>query len=99
MKQQRIHETALVYTPFQQWLVTFCEEKEVDMSEFCEASDGGFLQVGDVLTAVMNAPLDEQARIKGILVNIDFFNGDVKHFFDHIAKALDSRKHKVESLF
>lgn len=64
------------------------------MSEFVEAGDGSTLQVGDVCSAIMNAPIVEQAQIKATLVKIDFRNGDVMHFIRHLAKAL-SKKDKV----
>jgi len=81
-------------TKFQQWLTTFAEEKQLDMSEPVEGKrvSGKItqLQVGDVLSAMMSAPASEQAQIKNILVQIDFANGDVMHFIRHAAKALDS---------
>jgi hypothetical protein len=76
-------------TAFQDWLVTFCEEKEIDMSEPVQGN-GCQLQAGDVLSAMMSAPADEQAKIKQILVMIDFKNGDVMRFIRHAAQALGS---------
>ena len=75
------------YTAFQQWLVTFCEEKQIDMSTPVQGN-GCDLQAGDVLSAMMSAPKSEQAQIKNVLVMIDFKNGDVMHFIRHAAQAL-----------
>lgn len=77
------------HTPFQKWLVTFCLEKQIDMSVEVIAGDGTEIQVGDVLSVLMSAPDDEQAKAKNIFVMIDFKNGDVYHFIKHMAKALD----------
>jgi hypothetical protein len=82
------------YTKFQEWLITFCEEKEIDLSEPMEAGDGTMLATGDVLSAIISAPENEQKEIQKMLVMIDFKNGDVMHFLRHLAKAL-SKKDKV----
>ena len=83
------------YSPFQKWLVTFCEEKEIDMSLEVTAGDGTELQVGDVMSACMSCSPSEQAQIKQTFVAIDFKNGDVYHFIRHLAQALNS-SHKVQ---
>lgn len=82
------------YTAFQKWLITFSEEKGLDLSEPVKAGDGSMLQAGDVLSAMMNAPAEEQAQIKDAFVKIDFKNGDVMRFIRHCAQAL-SAKDKV----
>ncbi len=71
-------------TSFQKWLTTFVEEKEVDMSEFLNAH----VQVGDVVQGLINTVGSEQAQAKDILVKIDFHNGNINHFFAHLAQAL-----------
>ena len=74
---------------FSKWLETFVAEKDFDLSEYVEAGDGTMLQVGDVLSAFNSAPVNEQAFIKEIMVQIDFKNGDFMDFFQYAAKALD----------
>lgn len=74
-------------TAFQKWLITFCQEKQIDMSEPVQGKEC-MLQAGDVLSAMMSASTGEQAKIKQILVMIDFKNGDVMHFIKHAAQAL-----------
>jgi ribosomal protein S9 len=75
------------YTKFQQWLVNFAQEKQIDMAAFVQGN-GCQLQVGDVMSAMMSAPAHEQKRIKEVFVAIDFANGDVMHFIRHCAQAL-----------
>ena len=75
------------HTAFQKWLITFSQEKQLDMSEPVQGR-GCILQVGDVLSAMMSAPKSEQTQIKSILVMIDFKNGNVMHFIRHAAQAL-----------
>lgn len=87
----------LKYTAFQKWFVTFCEEKQIDMSLPVECSNGE-LQVGDVCSTIMSCSSQEQQDIKNILVKIDFQNGDVYHFLRFLAKKLTT-DHKAELTF
>ena len=41
-----------------------------------------------LVDAITNAPKHEQESIRKTLVKIDFMNGDVMHFFRHLAKAI-----------
>jgi hypothetical protein len=75
-------------TAFQKWLLTFIEEKKLDMSEPVVAGDGSTLFAGDVFSNIMSAPASEQEKIKNVLIMIDFRNGDVMHFVRHLANAL-----------
>ena len=78
-------------TPFQNWLQTFSEEKQIDRDQIFEIELNGnthMVEVGHVLDQIHSAPDHEQAAIKDILVKIDFHNGDVYHFLGHLAKAL-----------
>ena len=72
-------------TPFQQWFTRFLEEKAIDMSE-CTPQKG--VQIGDVCSKIMSTSADEQTEIKKILVKIDFYNGDVYHFFNHLSGSI-----------
>ena len=78
-------------TKFQTWLLTFVEEKEIDMSTPVVAGDGSTLFAGDVFSNIMSAPSSEQEGIKNMLVMIDFKNGNVMHFINHLAKALTAK--------
>lgn len=41
-----------------------------------------------VVDAIGGTSKDEQAKIKNTLVRIDFNNGDVFHYFRHLAQAI-----------
>ena len=47
-----------------------------------------FLSVGVVVEHILIASEEEQAAIKKMLVKIDWNNGDIKHFFFHLAQAI-----------
>jgi len=93
-----LKKNPIQYTPFQHWLITFCEEKEIDLSEPVIAGDGSMLQVGDVLTCMMNAPTHEQTQIKKTLVRIDFKNADILDYLRHLANALSKDDKTLLSL-
>jgi len=82
---------------FYEWFVTFLEEKEIDLSDFL--TEG--IQVGDVAQGICDTSPQEQKAIKDILVKIDFQNGDVLHFFKHLAQAIppEEARRRREQLF
>jgi hypothetical protein len=49
------------------------------------------IPTGCVIEAIQSAPAHEQEQIAGILRQIDFRNGDVHHFLQHLAGALAAR--------
>lgn len=66
-------------------------EKNIDLEETLEVmGDWGvnFIPVGCVVEAILQAPKMEQTKIKNILVMLDFKNGNILHFFAHLAKAI-----------
>lgn len=66
-------------------------EKNIDLEETLEVmGDWGvnFIPVGCVVEAILMAQKAEQEKIRKILVQIDFMNGDILHFFKHLAKAM-----------
>lgn len=66
-------------------------EKNIDLEETLEVTgDWGvnFIPVGCVVEAILQAPKIEQTKIKNILVMLDFKNGNILHFFAHLAKAI-----------
>lgn len=79
-------------TKFNEWLDTFIEEKEIDLDEefTLTAPDGtpNIMSYGVVIEHIMLTTKEEQEKIKDIIVKIDFKNGDVKHFFRHLAQAI-----------
>ena len=75
---------------FSKWLDTLVEEKNIaDRAIEVEGASGLNVMPLEILTdAIKAAPAAEQAQIKNTLVMIDFKNGDVMHFFNHLAKAI-----------
>lgn len=76
---------------FGKWLDTFIEEKGIDTEQMVTAagpSGENHIPVGVIAEHMKIAPKQEQDAIKDVLVRIDFQNGDVLHFFKHLAGAL-----------
>ncbi len=76
---------------FNKWFETFLEEKELPFEAFTLFAPDGtehHLDTDVVVEAVQNCALDEKAGIKNVLVKIDFANGNVNHFFKHLAQGL-----------
>lgn len=77
---------------FTKWIDTFNEEKEVDLETVFEVegktTGPNFIPAAVVVEHIKIASKQEQAQIKNTLVMIDFKNGDVMHFYRHLAQAL-----------
>ena len=76
---------------FNNWFDTFTEEKNIPFTSWEIESEDGTTHMIDnnvVMEHIRIASESEQAGIKNILVKIDFANGDVNHFFKHLATAL-----------
>lgn len=76
---------------FETWLRTFIDEKNIDTEHVLDVtgpSGPNAIPVGCIVEAMLAAPAHEQAAIKTTLVKIDFVNGDVLHFFRHLARAI-----------
>jgi len=76
---------------FNTWIDTLVEEKGLDTGMILEAegnSGTNYIPLECVLDAIKQAPRNEQQAIKHTLVKIDFYNGDICHFFKHLAGAL-----------
>lgn len=73
------------------YLETLFDEKNISLETSIEAqgaSGTNFMTLQTVVDAIVIAPKHEQRKIKDILVQIDFKNGDVLHFIKHLANAL-----------
>ena len=73
------------------WIDRFVSEKELDTEHVFEvegASGLNLVPLAVVIEHVKIATKQEQAQIKNALVKIDFVNGNVMHFFKHLAKAI-----------
>lgn len=77
---------------FTTWLDTFIDEKGLDLERVfvVEGKEWGtnHILLGCVIDAIKAAPAHEQASIKSMLVKIDFRNGNLYHYFEHLAKAI-----------
>ena len=77
---------------FNTWIDTFVEEKEINLEERFEVEGEVYgtndFSYGVIVEHMKVAPASEQAQIKNVIVQIDFKNGDVKHFFRHLGQAL-----------
>lgn len=78
-------------TTFAKWLDTFTTEKGLDVEQVFTvegASGPNYIPLGCVLDAIKSTTAHEQAQIKSMIVRIDFRNGDVCHYFQHLAGAI-----------
>ena len=76
---------------FDHWLDIFVDEKEIDLEEIITvdgANGANFIPVTCLIQAIKNTCDREKESIQSTLVRIDFVNGDVMHFFRHLAKAI-----------
>ena len=76
---------------YNKWLDTLVNEKGIDREEaiIIEGKSGvNFMTVETVLEAIKATGTQEQKAIKNTLVLIDFKNGDIVHYFRHLAQAL-----------
>lgn len=76
---------------FNNWIETLISEKSIDTEEYfsVEGESGeNMMPYSVVIEAIKKAPANEQQQIKNTLVKIDFMNGDIRHFFRHLAQAI-----------
>ncbi len=76
---------------FNKWLDTLIEEKGIDLERTFEIDGPSGLNIMPlemIVNAIKSTTGSEQAQIKNTLVRIDFVNGDICHFFNHLAGAL-----------
>lgn len=72
------------------YLTNFFEEKDLACKEYHVVANGldHYLNTDVVLEHVALTQGQERAKIKSILRQIDFHNGDVHHFLEHLATAI-----------
>lgn len=74
-----------------QYLELFFEEKEINPTSWeIKGADGTthFIDSDVVIEAILNCSNNEQAKIADMLRKIDFKNGDVVHYLEHLARGL-----------
>jgi hypothetical protein len=74
---------------FEIWFRTFIEEKDLPVVnwEIEHNNNTHFIDNYDVVEIICEAPYQEQRKVKDILVRLDFYNGDINHFLEHLAKG------------
>jgi hypothetical protein len=73
------------------WFDSFFSEKDLPETVFeVEAENGpaNYIPNTVVIEHIKQAPAHEKEQIKNVLVKIDFHNGDVNDFLEHLAQAL-----------
>ena len=75
------------------YLETLIEEKGLDLEATIievEGQDWGmnFIPLGCVVDFIMTSGRENQRQVRNTLVKIDFANGDVMHFFKHVASFM-----------
>ena len=76
---------------FEKWLDTLVEEKGLNTDHVFEVdgeSGTNYIPLAVVLEHINIAGRQEKAHIKTKLVMVDFINGNVMHFFRHLAQAI-----------
>lgn len=76
---------------FCQWFDTLIEEKGIDPEAIFELeteTEFHIMPYQMVFDAIKGTSTTEQEAIKRNLIKIDFVNGDIKHYFRHLAQAL-----------
>lgn len=77
---------------YEQWLRTFIQEKGLNTEHVFEIEGGVFgtnyIPLEVVIETICKCNRQEKEAIRRKIVMIDFHNGDVMHFFNHLAKAL-----------
>lgn len=76
---------------FDAWLDTLVDEKGIDLEKEIlvdGASGTNFIPLAVVVEHIKIAPVHEQKKIKGMLVQIDFVNASVEHYLTHLAQAI-----------
>jgi|TARA_R100001460_G_scaffold106000_1_gene153118 hypothetical protein len=73
------------------FFTTFFNEKNLDFQYYTVNSPNGtpnLIPSTVVIDAIKNTKGQEAVKIKDMLIKIDFFNGDVHNYLQHLAQAL-----------
>lgn len=79
---------------FNTWFKNFLAEKNLPFVEWeIEADDGmmHFISNEIVIEHIKSASRAEKTQIRSIITKIDFHNGDINHFLNHLAKGIVSQ--------
>ena len=86
-------------TPFEKWLNTFVEEKDIDIREEFKSTKDGVSKIftyDDVINEIKRTGEKEQEKIKNMIIEIDLHNGDVKDYFRHLSTALIPSREQIK---
>ena len=73
------------------FFTTFFNEKNLDFQYYTVNSPNGTLNIIPstvVIEAIKHTKGEEAAKIKDMLIKIDFFNGNIHNYLQHLAQAL-----------
>jgi hypothetical protein len=76
---------------FQKWLLTFLEEKGIDLETCFELqgpSGTNFMSYGTVVEAMFQTTKKEQGEIKKVMIQLDYKNQDITGYLKHLAQAI-----------
>lgn len=76
------------------YITRFFAEKNLDERTYSVTAPNGtahLIPTGCVIEAIHTAPVKEQDQIASVLRQLDFRNGDIHHFLNHLAGALAAR--------
>ena len=88
-------------TPFEKWLNTFVEEKDIDIREEFKSTKDGVSKIftyDDVINEIKRTGEKEQEQIKNMIIKIDLHNGDVKDYFRHLSMALIPSREQIQEM-
>lgn len=76
------------------YLNTLLNEKGISQERILEVEGGewgiNFIPVSVIVDYINDLDATTQAKIKHTLFKIDFYNGNIMHFMDYIAKGITS---------
>lgn len=81
-------EPAGTESNFSEWLDVLLEEKGISEDDTFELEVNGewhCMEVGFIVHMMKHSDSQEQAKMKDILIKLDFQNGDIMHFIKHLA--------------
>ena len=73
------------------YLTTFFDEKTIEHTVYnVEAEDGtlNIIETQVIIDRILRSQGAERVQIENIIRQIDFANGDLHHFFEHLARAI-----------
>jgi len=73
------------------FFTTFFNEKNLDFQYYTVHSPNGtpnIIPSTVVIEAIKHTKGEEAAKIKDMLIKIDFFNGNIHNYLQHLAQAL-----------